>query len=133
MKSKDLDIEKIVNYCIGSSESNYSTMHNLHRSKDYDWALFVGHLVLEKLMKALYVKLLKMHPPYIHDLLRLADKMSLEVTPEQEEWLDTITTFNINARYDNYKLNFTKLCTKEFADIWMPRIESVREWIKKQL
>ena len=108
-------------------------MQNLYRSKDYDWALFVGHLVLEKLMKAFYVKLLKKHPPYIHDLLRLADKMSLEVTPEQEEWLDTITTFNINARYDNYKLNFKKLCTKEFTDIWMPRIESVREWIKKQL
>jgi len=85
MKSKDLDIEKIVIYWIGSSESNYSTMQNLYRSKDYDWALFVGHLVLEKLMKALYVKLLKKHPPYIHDLLRLADKMSLEVTHEQEE------------------------------------------------
>ena len=130
---KDLDSQKIAKYWIESSDKDYSTMKNLYMSKDYNWALFVGHMVLEKLLKALYVKLTKKHPPYIHDLLRIAQKMDLKVIPEQEEWLDTITTFNINARYDNYKQNFNKLCTKEFTDNWITKIESLREWIKTLL
>jgi len=130
---KDLDSQKIAQYWIESSDDDYSTMKNLYMSKDYNWALFVGHMVLEKLLKALYVKLMKKHPPYIHDLLRIAQKMDLKVIPEQEEWLDTITTFNINARYDNYKQNFNKLCTKEFTDNWITKIESLREWIKTLL
>ena len=130
---KDLDSQKIAQYWIESSDKDYSTMKNLYMSKDYNWALFVGHMVLEKLLKALYVKLTKKHPPYIHDLLRIAQKMDLKVIPEQEEWLDTITTFNINARYDNYKQNFNKLCTKEFTDNWITKIESLREWIKTLL
>ena len=31
-------------------------MINLFWSGDYNWALFLGHLVIEKLLKALYVK-----------------------------------------------------------------------------
>jgi len=31
-------------------------MQSLLENRHYTWALFVGHLVLEKLLKALYVK-----------------------------------------------------------------------------
>ncbi len=50
------DIEKIIDYWTESSGQNYTTMTNLLKSKDYSWALFIGHLVIEKLLKAHYVK-----------------------------------------------------------------------------
>lgn len=31
-------------------------MHNLYKVGEYHWALFVGHLVIEKLLKAIYVE-----------------------------------------------------------------------------
>jgi len=33
----------------------------------------------------------------------LARISQIELTEEQEEWLDEITAFNLNTRYDNYK------------------------------
>jgi hypothetical protein len=39
----------------------------------------------------------------------------LDLPANYDEWLDEITTFNINARYDNYKQDFHKLCTEEFT------------------
>jgi len=95
--------------------------------------MFLGHLVLEKLLKAHYVKNQKKHALLTHDLLRLATYAGLKIDEETEEWLDDISTFNINARYDNYKQEFYKLCTKDFAYLWSERIEKIRLWLIKEL
>lgn len=133
MNKKIENIDKIVQHWIDSSEQNYSTMQNLINSQDYSWALFLGHLVIEKLLKAIYVKNLQQHALFTHDLLRLADKTDLIVTEEQQESLDKISTFNLNARYDNYKQDFYKLCTKEYAEEWIIKIEELRQWLINQL
>lgn len=80
-------------------------MKHLFQKKDYHWSLFIGHLVVEKLLKAYYVKNIDNNPPYIHNLLRLAEKSGLEPTKDQKHFLITVTTFNISARYDDYKMD----------------------------
>jgi len=133
MNEKIENIDKIVQHWIDSSEQNYSTMQNLIISKDFSWALFLGHLVIEKLLKAIYVKKFQNHAIFTHDLLRLASKIDLNMTDDQQEWLDKITTFNLNARYDSYKQNFYKLCTKEFTSEWIIKIEKLKQWLINQL
>lgn len=133
MQDKIENIDKIVQHWIDASEKDFQTMQNLLRSGDYSWAMFLGHLVLEKLLKAHFVKNLKKHALFTHDLLRLATKAELIFNDEIEEWLDDISTFNINARYDNYKQDFYKLCTKDFAKLWSERIEIIRQWLIKEL
>ena len=56
MNEEITDKDKIINYWIESSDNNYQTMENLFSSKDYHWSLFMGHLVIEKLLKGIYVK-----------------------------------------------------------------------------
>ncbi len=127
------NIEIIVKHWSNSSDNDYNTMQNLIKSGDFNWALFLGHLVIEKLLKAHFAKNNHKHPIFTHDLLRLASKAGLNISKEYEEWLDDITTFNINTRYDNYKQNFYNLCTKEFAEIWILRIVELRQWLIKTL
>jgi HEPN domain-containing protein len=133
MEDKIENIDRIVNYWKNSSEQNYQTMKNLLKSKDYNWALFLGHLVLEKLLKALYVKIHQKHSVFTHDLLRLSKKIELKTSKDQEEWLDEISTFNINARYDNYKQDFQRLCDENFTLFWVEKIENLRQWLIRQL
>ncbi len=133
MEEKTENIDKIVLHWRDTSEKDYQTMQNLLKSGDYSWAMFLGHLVLEKLLKAHYVKNQRKHAIFTHDLLRLATNAGLNIDEETEEWLDDISTFNINARYDTYKQDFYKLCTKEFANLWSERIEKLRIWLIKEL
>ncbi len=86
--------------------------------------------MIEKLLKAYYVKVKSDYPPFIHNLLRLAEKAGIELTDEQKEQLVTITAFNINARYDDYKMSFTKQCTPEFTAKRMKKLKELRTWIK---
>ena len=92
--------------------------------------LFIGHLMIEKLLKAYYVKAQSDYPPFIHNLLRLAEKSGLKLTADKKEQLVTITAFNINTRYDDYKMSFKKQCTPEFTEEWIDKLKDLRSWIK---
>lgn len=119
----------VINYWIECSNEDYKTMKNLYRSKDYTWCLFIGHLVIEKLLKALYVKCIGSNVPRTHDLLRLAVDCKLVLTTKKEDSLDLITTFNISARYPDYKKTFFYKCDKEYTDNCLDQIEEMRIWI----
>jgi HEPN domain-containing protein len=119
-------------YRVKRADRDFRTMNHLLEKKDYNWSLFIGHLVIEKLLKACYVKNNDDHPPLSHNLVRLAEKAKLEVDEKQKDTLVTVTTFNIRARYDDYKAEFYKTCTKEFTETWIKKIKGFRKWIKKQ-
>lgn len=110
-----MDKEALINYWVETANKDYNTMLNLFNSKDYHWSLFIGHLVIEKLLKAIYVKNINNTPPRIHDLLRLADKSQIHTTEVQKDNLDLITTFNINARYPDFKHSFYNRCDFNFT------------------
>ena len=132
-ESSNIDIDKVVNYWVISSDDDFKAMNNLFDSKDYCWALFIGHLVIEKLLKAYFTKKNKRHAPFIHNLYRLAELNEIELTEEYSNWLDKITSFNLNTRYDDYKKNFHSLCTEDFANEWIEKIKIIRTWIKQML
>ena len=123
----------LIKYWIDSSNKDYQAMLHLLEKEDYSWSLFVGHLVIEKLIKAYYIKNNDSYPPFVHDLIRLTEKSGLILTEGQSDFLDTLSTFNIKAKYDDYKMDFYKKCSKEFTEKWISEIKDFREWIKKKL
>ena len=44
--------EKLINHWAEGSDKNFEDMIAIYEAKRYDWALYVGHLALEKLFKA---------------------------------------------------------------------------------
>ena len=133
-KSKNLfNEDKVVSHWLESAANDFQTMLQLYDSKSYAWALFLGHISTEKLLKALFVKRVKTHAPYTHNLLRIAEMCDFELTEEQEDIMDEITSFNINARYDDYKKEFYSRCTREFTIEWIEKIKMLQEWIRKAL
>jgi HEPN domain-containing protein len=116
-----------------SSDNNFDEMLDFYKIGRNNWALFIGHLCIEKLLKAYYIKIHHKHSMNLHNLTRIAELADLELTKDQKSDFAMITTFNISARYDDYKQNFYKKCTPEFTKIWIEKIISHRLWIKKLL
>ena len=115
--------EELVDYWIESSERDFESMNKFFEVKEYSWALFVGHLVIEKLLKANYVKNVSTQPLITHKLVLISKKAQLNLTQEQEEDLTLITTFNILTRYSDEKLKFYKKCTVEYTKINIEKIK----------
>jgi len=129
----DIDIDKVVRHWIETSDDDFDTMLSLFNSKSYGWCLFLGHISIEKLLNAYYVHKNKTHAPFTHNLYRLAELNELELNDEYSDCLDKITSFNLNARYNDYKIEFYTLCTKEFTFTWIENVKIIRSWIKQML
>jgi len=100
---------------------------------DYSYALFFGHLAVEKMLKALFVTRQKQHAPPTHNLLRLARAAGLEVDEKTVDKLVTVTAFNIEARYPDFKRSFRQRCTPEYTAEQMAMIKELMQWLKSQI
>ncbi len=43
---------ELIKYWIDSSDKDLKTVEHLFEKRDYHWSIFIGHLVVEKLLKA---------------------------------------------------------------------------------
>jgi HEPN domain-containing protein len=122
-------MQKHLKYWLDSAEHDFDVAESLFRNGKYDWCLFLAHLVLEKILKACYVKRKNEFPPRTHDLVRLADLAGVEMEEGVIEFLDLVNTFNISTRYPDEKFRFYALCTREFTEEQFSRIKEVRAWL----
>lgn len=127
------NINNAINAWVKSSDENFDEMQDFFRIGRNNWALFIGHLCLEKLLKAYHIKVHQKHSMNLHNLIRIAELSELNLTKEQKSDFAMITTFNISARYDDYKQNFYKKCTPEFTVVWINKITLYRSWIRELL
>lgn len=104
-------------FWITSAEHDLQTARDMFKTHHYDWCLFMWHLVLEKTLKAIISH--RGNTPFpIHNLLKLSEQANLEIDLQSQNDLKEITSFNLEARYDDYKFAFYKKATKEYAEKW---------------
>lgn len=128
-----MDKKEKVAYWLQSAEDDWEVAKHLFEKGDYSYSLFFGHLTIEKVLKAIYVERLNENPPYTHRLTYLVEKVSLQSSEEQLELLETITDFNLEARYPDEKFSFKKRCTKAFAEEFLRKIEEVKRWLLEKM
>lgn len=129
-----MNIQEHVNYWLDSANNDLGAAEQLLSSGRYDWCLFIGHLVTEKTLKAFFVyKNDSKIPPKTHNLLKLAQASDLPLTEDQELFLDEVNDFNLEVRYPEYRSEFYKLCTREFAESYFTRIKEFVSWLTSQI
>ncbi len=133
MDDKELNVEKLKVYWVLEAEEALQVADHLVEKEDYSYALFFGHLAVEKILKSLYVIRRREHAPPVHNLLRLAKAAGLELDEGRVDSLIRITAFNIEARYPDLKRSFRQKCTAEFAGQQMEIIKEVFQWVKSLL
>ena len=95
---------------------------------DFHWCLFIAHLAVEKALKARIVSLGK-EIPITHNLTKLAKEAEITLTSELIAQFDEITTYNIEARYDDYKQAFYKKANQAYADAWFANCKNIVQFV----
>ncbi len=121
--------EEHVKYWQESAKHDIDSAETIYGSGRYDWCLFVGHMALEKILKALYVDRNENNiPPKIHNLVKLAELSKIELTEDQRFDLDKINDFNLQTRYPDYKLEFYKMCDAQYSKEQLGKIKEFYTW-----
>ncbi|MBI2459093.1 MAG: HEPN domain-containing protein [Parcubacteria group bacterium] len=125
--------KKLVKYWQETAAYDYDTMKSLTKSRRYASSLFFGHIVLEKILKALVVNETKKHAPYTHDLIKLCKIIGMELDNSAKDFLYEVNKFNLKARYPEYKSQFYKLCTKKYSSEYIGEVDKLYKKLCQRL
>lgn len=128
-----ITVKQQIDHWSESAESDRVTMRVLFDGKRYSDALFFGHIVLEKILKAFVVLETKKEPPKIHNLIRLVELANIDFDEAVLKYLATVNAFNIRARYEDYKNEFYKMCTKEYVEENLAKITGIYKILCQKL
>ena len=128
-----MDIARQSEYWLHTAEHDLDTAEALFAAEKYDWCLFLGHLVLEKALKAHWTKANQSIPPKTHNLVLLAEKANVDLSEEDRAFLQRVNEFNIETRYPEEKLEFYKVCTKDFAQENFAKIKELYQWLVSRI
>lgn len=118
-----------VKILVDSAKDSFDTAEQLFVLKKYHHSLFFFHLTIEKALKALCQQNTKLPAPPIHNLTRLAATAGLKINEEQVKQLDEISSYNVTARYDDYKRSFYKKASKEYTEEWRTKILAMYSYL----
>jgi HEPN domain-containing protein len=129
-----MTIKEHINHWLDSAEYDLETAESLLQAGRYVWCLYIGHLVLEKALKAIFVQYSNNQvPPKIHNLTKLARLSNLNLTKEQIDFLEDVNDFQIEGRYPEYKNEMYKIATKQYSEENFKKIKEYYKWFKSQL
>lgn len=120
-----ISLEEKIKHWVNSAQRDHETMKALFNSKRYPESLFFGHIALEKILKAFVMAETEKEAPKIHNLVLLEKLANLNLDDDIKDYFVVVNTFNIRARYDNYKKAFYKTCTKEYAEENIKKITKI--------
>jgi HEPN domain-containing protein len=129
----NLDTKKTVQYWLEGSLYDLETAESLWESGRYPYALFFGHLAIEKLLKAVVVRQTGAHAPFTHSLILLASKLTFEIPTEIRDNLGLFMEFYSEARYPEEQREFYKKCTPQFTRQSLDKVKEVYHWFRQKL
>ena len=108
------EIKNTIEYWLETAKHDYQTMEYLFKGKKYSESLFFGHIVLEKILKALVVNETRKQAPYTHNLVEL-EKISKTCQVG-------IATYDMDKKSATYYTDPGKI--KTYASLSLPIIMS---------
>ena len=125
-----MTLSEHIKYWQELAQRDYPVMENLFENSHYMWSLYIGHLILEKVIKARYIFDNETIPPKTHDLVKLIKSTKLNVSEDNLIFLNKVNDFNIETRYTDFKSKLYNECNKEFTEINLNKIKEIYQWIK---
>lgn len=126
-----MDIAKLAQAWQRSSREDFKVAKSLFDNKHYAYCLFFCHLAVEKALKRIYLLRQQKLPPFVHNLVRIADESGLQLDNALRMDLQELTIFNIKARYEIVKAQFQRQATKSYTQKWLTRSTEILNLLKK--
>lgn len=120
-----------INNWIKSSNYDIRTAENMLKTGRYIYVLFMCHLSVEKLLKALYEVVLKKIPPKTHNLVYLSKSIGLQIPEKSLSTIESLNDLSIVTRYPEDMDSLVKAFKKERVAEYLNRTKALLKWLKK--
>lgn len=127
------NLKHLTKYWKELSDYDIETAKFMFQTKRYPYCLFMCHLSIEKMLKAVIVKQKEKQAPYSHNLINLAKRTEIKFSKENKILLADLTEFNLEARYPEWQKKFYTKCSKKYTEKYFNQTKKLQKWLKKYL
>lgn len=102
-------------------------------TKRWFFVVFMCHLTVEKLLKAVVIERLNIQPPKIHGLIALAARGGLVVPTEHRNLINELDDMGVVTRYPDGRRALAGTLTEEHVLALYTRTVDFTQWLKAEL
>ena len=126
--------KSIIAELVLQAENDLGAAEALKSAGYYGHALFWAHLVLEKLCKAVWVKMNNNEEyPHLHNLIKLLTQADIKLNEEQIIFFSDMNQFQAKGRYADELEVREKTVTRELCELYFVKINIQIVWLKNLL
>jgi len=125
-----MDTVKQIEYWRSGSEEDIAAASSLIEKRHLRHGLFFAHLAIEKILKAHVVRKTGKEPPYIHNLIRLAEIAELALDPDRTDLIRRFNLYQLAGRYPDR--GHARLDT-EIAKERLMQAQEMVQWLMAKL
>jgi len=127
-------MEKIVKNWIATSNYDIQTADAMYRTGRYIYVVFMCHLALEKMLKALLAnKHPEEIPPKIHNLINLSQRAGITPPDDLKEFFQRIDNVSIATRYPEDLGRLSKEFDRDTAKRILTNTKRMIKWLRQHL
>lgn len=89
--------------------------------------------MVEKTLKAFYVRDVQEFPPKTHKLENIAEKTQLKLSAEEIDFLKEINEFNLETRYPDKRFSFYQKCDYQFTKEYFEKIKEFYQCLLQKI
>ncbi len=104
--------------------------HMLHAGR-YIYVIFMSHLALEKILKALVTEESRRLPPRTHNLIDLAQRGRLSLAQEQREFIGKLNNASVVTRYPDDLAQITSQYPEAIAREYLEKTRELIAWVRQ--
>jgi HEPN domain-containing protein len=124
------ELKKNITNWIKSSNYDIKTADHMLKTRRYIYVLFMCHLSVEKLLKALYEVDLRKIPPKTHNLIYLSRTINLKVPESRLQTLESLNDLSIVTRYPEDIDSLIKSFRKERVEEYLRKTKALLKWLR---
>ena len=124
-------MRKDTNNFIKSAEYDLNTAEFMLKSRRYIYVIFMCHLSLEKMLKAISTEITQKISPKSHNLIYLLKLGNIQLPPELFNFIAKINNASIVTRYPEDFSKILEAYPKSVAEEYLSKTKEIHECLKK--
>jgi HEPN domain-containing protein len=124
-------LKKTTKNWIATSDYDIKTAQHMLKSGRYIYVIFMCHLAIEKLLKAVVAQIQEEHPPRIHDPQKLALLGGVEMPMPHQAFIAKLNALSIATRYPEDLQRMVERYPKAVAQEFLDKSQGFARWLKR--
>lgn len=116
---------------IKSAAYDVETAEHMLKTGRYIYVVFMCHLSMEKMLKAVAAEVTESSPPRTHNLIYLTKLAGISFSEDHLEFIAKITNASVVTRYPEDFASLTDSFPEDVVSLYLNKTKEIIEWLKQ--